>query len=548
VRTATLAPSRTRRAAESQLLAGTGTLLRFALRRDRRRLGIWLLCLGGLVVYTAVVLRATYPTVADRQARAVVMSNPAGVMLGGPGYGTENYTVGAMVANEAGLTVLVAVAMMSISFVVRHTRAEEESGRAELVRAGAVGRRAPLTAALAVAALANATLAAVVTAGLAGTGLAAIDALAFGVGIALTGLVFGAIAAITAEATEHARTASGTALAVLGVAATVRGVGDVRRHHGSALSWFSPIAWPQQTRPFVDLRWWPLLLSVALVAVLLAVAYRLGGRRDTGAGLWPPRPGPAGASALLSSVAGLTVRLQRAAVTGWAVGLVLMGVVYGSLINAVTDMVAGNERLATMLAATGQRSVTNAYVAMMALYVGLLVAAFSVGSVLRARGEESTGRAELLLTTALDRSRFLGSGLAVTVVAVVLLLGAAGASMGLAAAAVSGDAGLVGRLLGAVLVPLPAVLVVTSVAAAVIGFAPRRASLAWGALGWTVLASLFSRLFGWPDWVARLSPFGWLPAVPAERLDVVPLVGLTLVAGALFAVALAGFRRRDISA
>ena len=45
---------------------------------------------------------------------------------------------------------------MSILLVVRHTRADEETGRAELVGAGVVGRHAPLAAALVVAAIADA--------------------------------------------------------------------------------------------------------------------------------------------------------------------------------------------------------------------------------------------------------------------------------------------------------------------------------------------------------------------------------------------------------
>ncbi|WP_133056634.1 hypothetical protein, partial [Mycolicibacterium moriokaense] len=40
----------------------------------------------------------------------------------------------------------------------------------------------------------------------------------------------------------------------------------------SALSWFSPIAWAQQMRPFVDLRWWPLALLVVVAIGLMALA------------------------------------------------------------------------------------------------------------------------------------------------------------------------------------------------------------------------------------------------------------------------------------
>jgi ABC-2 type transport system permease protein len=341
----TAAVSETAPGGGPQLFAGAGVLLRFVVRRDRVRLAVWVLSLAALTVYGAVVLDVTYPTAADRQGRAAVQANPAAVLLSGPGYGLENYTLGALVATEVALAVMVAAAIMSIQLVVRNTRAEEESGRAELVRAGVVGRRAALTAALLETALANAAVALAMTAGLVGAGLAVVDSLALAAGIAVSGLVFGAVAACTAQLTEHARAASGAALAVLATAVLLRGVGDVMERGGSLLSWLSPIGWAQQTRAFVDLRWWPLLLPVVLIAVLTAVAYRLVGLRDVGAGLLPPRPGPAGASTLLAGPATLAFRLQRAAVLSWAVALLLMGMVFGSLADEVAAMVGGNARL-----------------------------------------------------------------------------------------------------------------------------------------------------------------------------------------------------------
>src|SRR5947209_15816299 len=153
-----------------------------------------------------------------------------------------------MISNELGFSVMVALAIMSLLLVVRHTRAEEEDGGAELLLSGAVARRAPLITALLVTGLANLAVAVVVTVGLAASGLAATDSLALAFGWALTGCVFGAVAAVTAQVFEQARAATGAALALLGLAAVVRGVGDIRSAHGSLLSWFSPIAWAQQTR------------------------------------------------------------------------------------------------------------------------------------------------------------------------------------------------------------------------------------------------------------------------------------------------------------
>jgi ABC-2 type transport system permease protein len=541
----TAAPAR---AAGPQTFAGTTELLRFALRRDRRRLVIWVLALGGLTVYSAVGLGAIYPTAAERQARAAVISNPAGVLLSGPGFGTDDYTLGAMIANELALTVMVAAAIMSIQLVVRHTRAEEESGRAELVRAAAVDRRAPLTAALIETALADAAIVAVITAGLVGSGLAVADSLVMAGGIGITALLFGALAAVTAQLTGHARTASGAALAVLAAAAVVRGVGDLLREGGSALSWFSPIAWAQQTRPFVDLRLWPLLLSVAALAGLVAASYRLVGSRDVGAGLFPPRPGPAEGGALLSGVAGLTVRLQRPSVIGWAVALLLTGMVFGSLADDVAGMVAGNPQLAAAVGATDDADVTAGFFAAASHYLGIAVAAFAVASVLRGQAEEASGRTEVLLATAVHRRRYLGAVLGVTLVASALLLLVGGLGTGLAAAAVSGDTGLVASEVGVQLVHLPAVLVCTGIAVALLGLAPRSAAVAWTVVAWAAVVSFFGPLLHLPSWAQKLSPFAWLPRVPDVPLDVVPLAVLTLLGAGLIALALATFRRRDVPA
>jgi ABC-2 type transport system permease protein len=527
-------------------LAGTRVLLGSALRRDRRRLAIWVAALGGVTVYAAVALGAVYPTAADRQGRAAVIGTPAGILLSGPGYGTDDYTLGAMIANELALSVMIAIAVMSVLLVVRHTRAEEDSGAAELVLAGSVGRRAQLVTALVTAAVADAAVAVVVAAGLIGSGLTAADSVVLAVGIGLAGLVFAGVAAVTAQLAAGARSATGAAVAVLGAAVLVRGVGDVLHRHGSPLSWLSPLAWVQQTRAFVDLRWAPLLLPVVLIAALVAAALALSARRDVGAGLIAPRRGPATAGALLAGPAGLLARLQRGSTAGWTIGLLLLGATFGSLTEAVTDMVAGNPRLADALAAGGGADLTDSYTAAAARYAALCAAGFAVGSVLRLSGDEGSGRLELLLSAPLGRRRFLTAGLAVTTAAVTLLLLAAGLGSGLTAAAVSGDQAAVGSSLAAALVHLPAVLVVAAGTAALAAVSPRLAPLAWAALCGMVLLALFGPLLGVPEWAGRLSPFGWVPAVPADPFAVVPLGGLLAVAGALSVLALTAFRRRDL--
>ena len=49
-----------------------------------------------------------------------------------------------------------------------------------------------------------------------------------------------------------------------------------------------------------------------------------------------------------------------------------------------------------------------------------------------------------------------------------------------------------------------------------------------------------------PDAIAMLDPFHFVPRVPVEQLSIGPLLVLTAVAAALWLLAFAGFRRRDI--
>jgi ABC-2 type transport system permease protein len=274
------------------------------------------------------------------------------------------------------------------------------------------------------------------------------------------------------------------------------------------------------------------------------VAYALNDRRDVGAGLVTPRRGPANAAASLAGPGALLVRLQRGTVVGWAVALLLLGLTFGSLAKSVTGMVADIPALADAVGAAGD--LIDGFAAAASMYFALCASAFAVASLLRLRGEETAGRTELMLGTALDRRRYLGAGITVTAVAAALLLIVAGLADGLATAAVLGDAGRIGpQLLGA-LVFVPAVLVVAGVAAALVGLAPRFAPLAWLVVVWSMMGGLFGPLLDLPAWALRLSPLGWVSKVPAEDVDVLALTGLLVVAVGLIAAAVAGFRRRDV--
>ena len=111
--------------------------------------------------------------------------------------------------------------------VVRHTRAEEESGRAELLRATVTGRHAATAAAVLVAAAASVLVGVLDAAVLLANDLPAEASLLHGAELTGVGLVFTAVAAAAAQVTAGARAALGIAGAVLGATFLLRGIGDV---------------------------------------------------------------------------------------------------------------------------------------------------------------------------------------------------------------------------------------------------------------------------------------------------------------------------------
>ncbi|WP_406054552.1 ABC transporter permease [Kribbella sp. NBC_00889] len=523
----------------------TPALVRFALRRDRVKLPIWVGAIGLGMLYAVSALPTVYSTPEQRQVRARLMDSPAATMMSGPGYGLDDYTLGAMITNEMVLWLAVPTAMMSIFLVVRHTRAEEETGRAELIRSAVVGRHAAPLAALIVAVIANAGVALLTALAMMSGDLAATDSFAVGLGLGLTGLAFAGVATVTAQLTEHARSASSLAMVVVGAAILLRAVGDASQRGGTVVSWLSPLAWTQQARPFVELRWWPLLLPIAVVVVAVVMAYALSGRRDVGAGLLPARLGRADAAPYLSTPFGLAFRQQRVSVIGWGIGLFVFALASGSLTDSVSEVVVENPDLGEVFRASGQDPI-DGFFAVMALFFALMIAAFAVSSVLRLKSEERSGHSEAALATAISRRRWITSWLGFTALASAVLLLVSGLGVGIGAVTGAADSSVVIEVIVATLAFLPAVLVVIAVAAALFGLRPGASTWAWFVVAYAFVFGFFGALLDLPDAFANLSPFGHTTAMPLSSIEAVPLILLTIIAAVLTAAGTTTFRRRDL--
>ena len=522
-------------------LTGAGALCRFILRRDRVRLAIWITTIAGLVYAQAVSIIGLYPDPAELAAAArLVEDNAAFIAMAGPPLALD--TVGGRTTFEISAFAMVLAALMSLLLVTRNVRGDEEAGRVELLRSTVVGRHAPVTAALAVAFAADVLLGLLVALALVGAGLEAGGSAALGAGIAGVGLFFAGVAAVTSQVTVSARLASGLAGGVLGASFVLRGVGDIGN---GVASWFSPMGWGQALRPFAGERWWPAVLLLAATAALAAGAFLVSSHRDLGAGIIQPSPGPARATGLLSRPVGLAARLHRGAFAGWAVGLFLGGLAYGSVSGDVEDFIGDNETMADLVA-QGGGSVVDSFLATCLLVLALISAGFAVQASLRMRTEERSGRAEPLLATGVSRSRWAASHLGVVTVGSVLVLAAGGLGTGISYALVAGDAGDIPRLVGGAIAYAPALLVLAGLVMALYGMRPGTASLVWAALAACFVVGFFGRLLSLPPWAQDLSPFQHVPRVPSVAFSVAPIVALSLTAAALVVVGGVAFRRRDL--
>jgi ABC-2 type transport system permease protein len=530
--------------------AGTGRLLRLALRRDRVVGTVWVLGLFVFAFSQAASIISLYPTQADldRLARTAggIGANPAVVALQGPAYDASTY--GGATAWQLVTPWTFLIGLMSVLLVTRHTRQEEETGRAELVSAAAVGRYAWLTSSLLYVLAANLVLAALTALGFVAVGLPAAGSVALAVACVLNGLVFAGVAAITVQLTEYARPANGIAFAVLGLAFLLRAIGDTVTEL-SWLSWLSPIGWAERFQAFAGERWEVLLLPVALLGVLLVAAAALLVRRDLGAGVLATRLGPADAAPWLRSPLALAWRLQRGALIGWMVGAAVAGLSFGVLAQDMVQFAAEDPETAELLASLGgSGSIADIYLAAILTWIGMLAAGYAVQATLRLRSEEAELRAEQVLATATPRVGWAGSHLLVAAGGAAVVLATGGLLAGLAHGLRSGDlGGELPRVLAGALVQLPAVWVMAAIGAALFGLLPRLVVAAtWAVLAVVLSITLFGEALQLGQWLLDLSPFAHLPKLPGAEFTVTPVVWLLAVAAVLAAAGLAGFRRRDL--
>ncbi|MGK3647161.1 ABC transporter permease [Pseudarthrobacter enclensis] len=536
-----------------------GAVIRLALqqgRQDRFALAAWIAGISGLGYAAATAVATQFGVENERAALVgVAAASPAFLFLRGLPDGIE---VGAVTFFQGFSFTAVLAGLMSTFHVVRHTRADEDLGRLELLSSAPLSRSAPLVGTLLLGGCANLVLAAAVAGSFITSGLPVQGSVAAGAAAGAVGLVFTAAAALTAQIVPSARSANGVAAALVGAAYVVRGVGDALGAADASLlrvtpSWpslLSPIGWAQRVRPFTETDILPLVILTAGAAALGAGAVALRRQRDLGASLVrADDAGAARAGAGLLSVTGLAWRLQRGTLAGWCITAALLGSIAGALGPLVRDALASNESLQDLLArlVRGNADVVDLFTTALLSVAGVIASSAGVQAVLRLRAEEAEGRAELLLAVPVSRPRWLLSSLIVAAASVagVTLCAGAAAAAGLVLARTGGSSP--GTVFAAATAHTPAALVFAAVAALAFALAPRWAAAAgWAVLALALVLGQFGELLALPPWLQDLSPFRHSSAMPIEPFNAPGALLMSAVVLCTAAAATWVIRERDL--
>jgi ABC-2 type transport system permease protein len=448
-------------------------------------------------------------------------------------------------------------ALMSTFLTVRHSRGDEEQGRAELIGATPVSRSSALGATLTLGTLANGGIVVAVSLGFAASGLPIAGSVLSGLATGAVGLAFCGVAALAAQLARSSRAANSIAGIAIALAFLLRAFGDALgtpttsavRLDSAWPSWLSPIGWAQQVRPFGQATAVPLLLDVALAVLAGTLAIVLVRRRDLGSGVVGERPGRARAARSLSGSFGLAWRLQRSSLVGWSLGALLLGIFAGGLADPAVQAVKDNASIRAALrglVSGGTAGLLDTFVAAIMAFLGVLAAGVAIQAVLRARSEETDGHTELVLAGALRRGRVVIDALGVAVLSIVVVLVVGGIAAGLAFVA-AGHPDRFWISVAAALVQFPAAAMFAAASALVLVLVPRlTVPLGWGLLAVGFILGQFGGLFGLPDWARDISPFMHTPVFPGSDVRWWPAVIVLALAVVVGAGATALTRRRDL--
>ncbi|MEN6470201.1 MAG: hypothetical protein ABFC62_01915 [Clostridiaceae bacterium] len=504
-----------------RFFANTGGLLKVYLKKSKA-VSLLLVALPFLFAYG--VAASNLAVLATPEAlQNYIVQNQGNLLLGKIAAGT----IEAASVWRVRISAAIILAVLNVVLVADHTRKEEELGRPELLRAGAVGSLAPLAAVLFKVFGANLLGGAAMALGFIAASFPAAGAFTAGMATALCACFIAALAAVFAQIAPNARLAGSLSYGAVFLFVILSVIANALNSDGLLLC--TPFGWCAYARPFAGETFAPFLLAIPLIALASAAAFLLMEKRDYNGGYLRVRKSRAAALRSFKSPFALAWRLQRGALLVWAAVYALMGLVIGSLAPSINAMMGGSNFAPGLSETLGGPGL--AFLAILSYILAQVVTAFAVMSILRCREEETLARAELVLSAPVSRISYMVGHLCMAYLGSAAAIALFGLFAGNFSVSVS---------------RIPAVWAVASVTALCYGLIPRAAA----PIGWSIFGATLALEFLWEirvvgNGVFKLSPFSWV--YPGSEISVLSAVVMLLVSFALTAIGLIGFRRRDIA-
>lgn len=532
---------------------GWRILARVSLRHDAIWWAVWAMALSLEPVAIAMTYRTSYATAGARQALQLANEhNPSLALM----YGTAHdvTTTGGFVTWRIHAFLTVLAGMVGALTVIRHTRGEEEDGRAELVRSTAVGAQANLRAMGAIVVTMAVVIALLTAAALTALALPIGGSVMTGASLGTALVMWGGIGAFAAQIFSSARSTRLFTMTALAGAYLLRGVADAAGAGSPArfLVWISPNGWIERTQPFVGDRWGVLVASILVATAFWIVAGCAQARRDVGEGLTHARKGHGHAAASLRSPWALVWRLERAYLLVWVIAMAAAGAMLGAIAPSIATMVGDTPGNADIIRRMGGQSaghldLAGAYFAAILPILALVAGLLGITILTSVAAAETSGLAAEVLSTATRRRRWLTAHMTVAMTGSALVLLTAASSAAAAAHLVGGaELPSLGEIAVGAVVIVPATWLVVAVALALWSVTARTWP-AWSVYGCLVVIVWLGPALRVPRWVIALSPYDHAPHLPGGSLEVTQVVGMLAAALVVTAVALAAYERRDVA-
>ena len=329
-----------------------------------------------------------------------------------------------------------------------------------------------------------------------------------------------ALGMLAAQLVGSSRAASGVGAALLSVLYVATNMGD-RLGPAAAVRFVSPFHYANQSRALVPGYGLDVVASLTLLGLALVTLGLAGwafARRDYAAPLWVRHAQVRQTRAegqpahvphrMLGSVWAAALRRGWLGLAIWTTGAAAWTAMMASMQPVVLDMWDDFDFISAMTGAMGATSTEQAYWSFAGEMITPVVAAYVIAQASGWVADLAGGRVEMILAAPVTWTGLvIGRLVAVVAGVIVISLGAlAGLAVGAAVVGSSLDAAGVGRtvacaaLLGAAL---------GAVAAMVVAAVRRTAAVTVLALivGTMYLVSYLVPIFGWPEWLNRLSVF-----------------------------------------